>query len=123
MRDIQTKAPDMELPDLTDQQMKFVLAVLDGKTYTDAYKSAYNVNNMADKTIWAEASRTASNRNVSAWIAQAKREKLSQATFTHEVYVKELWEHVSRCIQSGNMGAATKTLELLGRATGHDVHL
>ena len=45
------------LPDLTTPQMNFVLGIIAGKSASDAYRAAYNAENMSNESIWVEASR------------------------------------------------------------------
>ena len=51
------------LPDLTEQQRKFVEGVLMGKTLIDSYRAAYDCSNMLPNSIWCEASIKRSRRN------------------------------------------------------------
>jgi len=42
--------------DLTPKQEKFAQSVASGKSQADAYRMAYNAENMKDETVWARAS-------------------------------------------------------------------
>ena len=42
---------------LTAKQENFVELLTQGTSQTSAYKSAYDTQNMSDKTVWEEASR------------------------------------------------------------------
>jgi hypothetical protein len=57
-----------DLPTLTTKQTTFINALLKGKTASDAYKAAYDCSNMADRTIWSEASRLRANpKSLHGW--------------------------------------------------------
>ena len=46
---------------LTVKQNEFVAEIAEGASQTSAYRSAYNTQNMSQKTIWEEASRLRSH--------------------------------------------------------------
>ena len=121
MRDTKPKDIDHELPELTDKQRAFVDGIAKGLTKSDAYRQAYNVENMADTTVWANASRLASSNKVQAWLALVKREGFKLASYSVDQYVKEQRELYQMCIESGNMGAAAKVQENMGKVAGYYV--
>lgn len=51
---------------LTDKQERFVLEVVKGKSQYEAFKIAYNAENMQDSTIREKASRLMAQCNISA---------------------------------------------------------
>lgn len=110
-----------ELPDLTVQQSEFVRHVLAGQTASDAYRNAYNTENMLDSTIWAEASRLRHNQNVAAWLAAAKMAKLGTATVTLADHLQELESLRELGKATGNIGAAVNAEVSRGKAAGHYV--
>jgi hypothetical protein len=57
-----------ELPKLTPKQLAFVLALLRGKTASDAYREAYDCEGMASNSIWVAASRLRSDAKVALWL-------------------------------------------------------
>ena len=58
---------------LTDKQENFARAVaLEGMTQADAYRSAYNTENMSDAVIYNEASALASHHEVSVRINELR---------------------------------------------------
>ena len=115
--DIEAEPKD-KLPQLTEKQMNFVLGVQAGKTYSDAYRAAFDCAGSSDRTIWAEASRTASSPNVSAWLGYLKSEQITEAAYTKEQHLKDLAAVVDQCRQAGAWSALVKATELLGKATG-----
>jgi phage terminase small subunit len=57
---------------LTDKQERFAIAVAEGKNQSDAYRSAYNAENMTDKTINESASRLMADHKVSTRIEKLR---------------------------------------------------
>lgn len=58
-----------ELPTLTPKQQKFVMIYLtNGNNATDAYRQAYNCENMSSEAIYVEASKLLKNPKVALWI-------------------------------------------------------
>lgn len=53
-------------PKLTPKQEAFVKCISQGMTQSDAYRSAYDAEKMADKSIWEKASVLAANGKVAA---------------------------------------------------------
>jgi hypothetical protein len=53
-----------DLPPLTSKQQDFVHALLRGKTAADAYREAYNTENMSNAAVWVEASRLPRNTKI-----------------------------------------------------------
>lgn len=107
-----------KLPDLTDQQHKFVLGLLNGETATASYRSAYNCENMQPATIWANASRLRSDAKVATWLDHARMIGLERAAVTYEGHVGELKRLGRVSEKTGNMGAAVQAEIHIGKATG-----
>jgi hypothetical protein len=116
-----TDAPEMDddLPELTDQQMRFVECILGGMSSSDAYRSAYNATNMLDRTIWAAASRLRSDCKVATWLSAARKAGLGRAAVTLEGHLAELERLREIAIDSGNVGAAVQAEQLRGKASNH----
>ena len=116
MRDGPAKSVDMELPDLEDltvQQRGFVMSVLDGMNYSDAYRQNYDTSNMKKETVWALASRLASNDKVRSWLEVIKLKTFELGKYTIEQHVHKLFQHYNEVMAGGNAGAGTKTLEVI----------
>ena len=107
-----------ELPELTENQMNFILGVQAGKSYSDAYRAAYSCTNSKPETIWANASRLAADNKVRAWLGYLKSEQITEAAYTKEQHLKDLAAVVDQCRQAGAWSALVKATELLGKATG-----
>ncbi|MFP6732853.1 MAG: hypothetical protein VB959_03320, partial [Rhodospirillales bacterium] len=67
---------------LTSKQSAFVRGVLKGLSQSDAYRGAYNVENMSDSTVWNEASKLFAHPVVAARIrtGQARQEEAAVHT-------------------------------------------
>ena len=108
-----------DLPDLTEQQLRFVEGILAGKSGTDAYRAAYDCSNMQQSTIWAAASRLRNNCKVSAWISAGRIAGLGTAAASLDNHLAELARLREIAERTGNIGAAVQAEQLRGKAMGH----
>ncbi len=117
-----TDAPEFsELPELTAQQLDFVRHILAGKTASDAYRLAYNAENMANKSIWVEASRLRNSPDVALWLGAARKANLGSAVLTKEQHMQELERLREIALDTGNVGAAVQAEMSRGKVAGHHV--
>jgi len=107
-----------ELPGLTPKQEAFVHALLKGKTASDAYRAAYNAASMADRTIWAEASRLRAHPKVSAWLRHYQRIGMDEARLTLREHLAELARGREVALELGQAAAAVQAEHYRGRAAG-----
>jgi hypothetical protein len=107
-----------ELPELTPQQMEFVTQIQGGKSASDAYRIAYNTENMLERTIWANASRLKSHSKIAAWLNIVKREQLTASRYTLDDHIKELTEAQEIAKEKGQIGPMVAAIEKKGRALG-----
>ena len=104
---------------LTVKQNEFVIEIAGGASQTLAYRSAYNTQNMSQKTIWEEASRLRRHPKVTARIMELEAEKEArrrmQALSREDRVLQELEK-----IAFGDRPASgrLKALELLGKHVG-----
>jgi len=75
---------------LTAKQESFALAIVNGKSQTDAYKEAYDTSNYKDNAIHVNASKLVSNANVALRIAELRKAIVSKELWTREKSVKAL---------------------------------
>lgn len=108
-----------DLPQLTENQMMFVKGILDGKTGSDAYRAAYNSENMKPETIWAAASRLRHDKKVGAWLEMAREAEMASAKRTIEQHIARLDRLQAIALRTGNVGAAVQAEQLIGKASGH----
>ena len=64
---------------LTVKQNDFVVEISEGASQSLAYRSAYNTQNMAPKTIWEEASRLRRHLKGAAGILRRRKKRLGGA--------------------------------------------
>lgn len=68
---------------LTDKQEKFAQAIaLEGMNYSDAYRSAYDTENMTDGCVWTEASLLKDNQKVATRINELRNTLVSHKIMT-----------------------------------------
>ena len=90
------RCPACGLIMLTDKQEKFCKAIVEGMTQADAYRSAYDSENMADKTIYEAASRLMADSNIIARV-QELRDLTAKASI---LTAQERLEWLSEIIRS-----------------------
>ena len=107
---------------LTPKQERFVQLVVGGATYSDAYQGAFDVENMADKTIHEEASRTANDRKVSARIKalkeSAKKSAANAVLWSLERSIKTKLQALKIGIEKGDSRAIIQASESLDKLCG-----
>ena len=75
---------------LTTKQEIFVQRLLEGNTQADAYRFAYDCENMKDKTIIEKASKLMAQDNVRARYQELLNEHKNKALYTREEAVNDL---------------------------------
>ena len=109
-----------ELPDITDKQEAFVHGLLQGKTASDAYRAAYNCENMADTTIWAHASRLKSDGKVATWLQRSRILALDTHKMGLEEYLAGCQRIAEAALENKQTGAAATAHGLMAKALGFD---
>lgn len=113
-----TDSTPQELPDLTENQLAFVRALLEGNNASDAYRAAYDTSNWTNEAIWVEASRLANHPKVVLWLQAAKEHSFQDTKVTLQTHVRRLTELSARAEKAGNYGAAVQAEVHAGKATG-----
>ena len=101
---------------LTPKQEGFVAAMLKGSTAADAYRQAYNAQNMNDHSIRNEASMLLSHPGVSKALKegfQRQREKAVHSAASLRLFVQERLYH--EATEAKGDAARVRSLELLGK--------
>lgn len=107
------------LPVLTEKQFEFVRGIVaEGLSATAAYRQAYDCANMANETIWANASRLFHDSKIVAWVEASRLALLHGGEYTVERHVAELEALRREARAAGNYGASVKATELQGKAMG-----
>jgi len=110
-----------ELPELTEKQYNFVLGIQKGLSKSEAYRQAYNTENMKAETIHAKASIEASKVHVRAWIETIKREAIrklvDETSYDLKAHMEELNDLVEEAKANGSYGPALNGIIAKGKAT------
>ena len=104
---------------LTVKQNEFVIEIAGGASQTSAYRSAYNTQNMSQKTIWEEASRLRRHPKVAARIIELEAEKEARQrmqALSREGRVPQ--ELAKIAFGDGPATGKLKALEMLGKHIG-----
>ena len=101
---------------LTAKQSAYVQAILKGANQSDAYRSAYDAENMSDQAIWTEAGRLFRHPEVSRRITAGRAAQERQAVHSGA----SLRQHIEKRLFFLSEHADTdanrlKALDLLGR--------
>jgi phage terminase small subunit len=80
------------MPDLTPKQEAFARSYVETGNASEAYRRAYDAENMSQEAIWVEASRTLANPNVSLKVMDLQKEAAERTLVTIESLTKELDE-------------------------------
>lgn len=104
---------------LTAKQEKFVqCVVLEGMTYSDAYRAAYNAERMTDKTVNEKACLLAGEDKIRARMTELRGELLTPKVMTAE---KRL-EWLTGVIKGEHMTAdKLRALDIMNKMTGEYV--
>jgi len=105
---------------ISPKQSAFAGFVVEGDSYTDAYRKAYNASKMKDQVVWNAASRLAKNEKVQGYITALKK-KDATAVKAHDKLSKAwILERLQDEAQNDRNPAATRVraLELLGKTSG-----
>lgn len=106
------------LPEITPKQLAFVRGILEGKTASDAYRGAYNAQNMANDDIWREASLLRHHPKVSQWLSALRQANMDTGKLTLEGHMAELASLRDIAVTTGNVGAAVLAETNRGKVSG-----
>jgi len=102
---------------LTAKQEAFAQGVASGKTLSEAYRNAYDAENMKDASIWNEASRLMDHPQVTARVSaiqKATEEKtLHDQARLRRLVLERLYEESANAESDS---ARIRALELLGKS-------
>ena len=105
---------------LTPKQEKFAQLVAGGATYSDAYRGAYDVENMADSTIWSRASELAADGKVSGRIKALKESAAIDALWSLVMSIKTKLRALKIAIKKGDSRAIIQASESLDKLCGFE---
>ena len=104
---------------LTPKQEKFVQGIIEGMSQADAYRSAYSTKNMADKTVWENASRLMADSKVKARVTELRDQIASDSIMSAQ---KRL-EWLTKVIQNDeeSTGDKLRAIDLMNKRQGEYV--
>ena len=103
---------------LTPKQEVFVQNLVKGMSQADAYRSAYNTQNMSDKTIHEAASRLVADSKVSARLFEL-RNAIAQDSIMN---ARKRLEWLAEVVTGDNdINAKLKAVDLMNKMTGEYV--
>ena len=100
---------------LTDKQEKFCLNIVNGMRQVDAYKDAYDAENMSDDAIYVEASKLVDNPKVSIRITEL-RDKAASSKIMSAIQRKEWLTNVIN--GSDTTSDKMKAMDILNKMDG-----
>lgn len=77
---------------LTDKQEKFAQGIAKGLTQADAYREAYDCEDMKDEVIYVEACKLMNNHKISIRVKELKERALKRYDITIDDLIHELEE-------------------------------
>lgn len=102
---------------MTPKQEAFALAYVETGNASEAYRRAYNAENMKPEAVWVEASRTLADPNVSLRVMELQQENAERLFVTVDSLTRELDEDRQLARQEGQASAAISAV--MGKAKLH----
>ena len=105
---------------ISPKQSAFAGFVVEGDSYTDAYRKAYTASKMKDQVVWNAASRLAKNEKVQGYITALKKQDATAVEAHDKLSKAWILERLQDEAQNDRNPAATRVraLELLGKTSG-----
>ena len=103
---------------LTAKEEKFSVNVATGMTLTDAYKNAYNAENMKDETIYVKACELAKKDKIKVRIEQLRNEASNEAIL-NTIQKKLVLTNIIKSSNSDN--DRMKAIDILNKMDGEYV--
>ena len=105
---------------LTSKQETFAQHIANGSTQADAYRAAYNAENMADGSIWREASLLLDHPKVAQRVSELRSELAKRNLWTREMSVKALVKAYQVAERGDNPSAMTGAVKELNAMHGYN---
>lgn len=103
---------------LTAKQEMFVQAYVNGASKSEAYRVAYDTENMSSPTISRNAHTLFDNSKVAARRAELAAARQSTANYTVETAMAEAAEAMKFAVKRGNPGALVAAITLRAKISG-----
>lgn len=102
---------------LTAKQEAFAQAVARGSTLAEAYRSAYDAENMKDSTVWSEASTMMSRPKVAERVEAIQKAKEERTLLDHARLKRLVLERLhDEAMNAPSDSSRIRALELLGKS-------
>lgn len=98
---------------LTSKQEAFAQALADGLNQSDAYRKAYDANNMKPETVQNSAYKVLKNDEVTARVKELKDTIVSKQLWTREDSVRTLKSVIDDAERLGDKVSAVKELNAM----------
>lgn len=85
---------------LTPKQYKFARNVINGDSYAEAYRKAYNAGGMSDRSVFVEGSRVAKHRDVAHEIEKGIEACMNEAIWSRKKAIERLKVVNDRCLDA-----------------------
>lgn len=105
---------------LTGKQEKFCQGIADGLSQADAYRAAYNAENMKPESVQVNASKLMADAKVAQRVADLKKRLENKALWTREMSVKALVEAYKVAREGKQSGAMTGAVKELNAMHGYN---
>ena len=103
---------------LTSKQISFCDAIISGLNQTDAYKAAYDTDNMLPATISNNAYMLMNHSDITANIKAQREAILASVTLTKERAISEAMTNLSMARDLAQIGPANQSLKLAAEFSG-----
>ena len=105
--------------DLTDKQEKFAQGIAKGLTQADAYREAYDCEEMVDNTVYKEACLLMNNPKIAERVKELKERNLEK-NYDRDVryYLEKLEEIRQKAVADGQYSAAVSAIKEDAKISG-----
>ena len=104
--------------DLTIKQERFAIAYVETGNASEAYRRAYDAENMGEHPLGVEASRLLAHPVVALKVAEIQAEYAADAKLTPAIVLKDIGRQMRQTERLDKPSAALKASELRGKAIG-----
>jgi phage terminase small subunit len=101
---------------LTVKQEAFCLAYMETGNASEAYRQAYDAENMSANAIGVEACRLMDNPNVALKVEELQNEAKQRHVITVEILIKELEEARDAALKADNPQSSAAVAATMGKA-------
>ena len=103
---------------LTSKQEKFAQGIASGKSQADAYREAYNVQNMKDNSIHVNASKVLANTKVALRVEELRQPIVEKVGITLKTHLEDLLALRQAAVADRSFSAAISAEIARGKAAG-----